>query len=531
MAKKQINKRCPLQGGCGRKTCEHVNSELNCSYYKNNATGDAVIADQERIRQIYEKQMDNKRLEEELAQIEVEDEEERREEKNDNTITYLPIDVLFPHPDNPREDLGDLSELTESIKAKGVLQNLTVVPFVSKVNPKFNGKGRYTVIIGHRRLAAAKQAGLTHLPCVITSMSDEDQIATMAVENMQRSPLTAYEQARVFQMMLDFGGTVESVSKKTGFSESTVRRRVKLTALDQNVLQKVSSRQISIGDLDKLDKIEDADVRNKVLAEIGTNNFNLKYKSALDDQKAKKEKDAWRQILSRYKAKEITSSDRYNGDYKSLDSFRYVGEEATEERIKKVLSGEGPFFYCLDYGWLYILTERSKEEKAQRAAEKDASAEKEAARQKRYEELSQAFKTLYELRSAFIKQCSESEAKKHFTDIIEFLTYTCADKYSDFDVSQFSELMEIDVDLDADDFKQECKGLSLACTKTPYKALLAFAYCYFEDHANNRCFSYQTTYDKDEDLLELYRFLEKLGYEKADEEAELLSGESQLYAK
>lgn len=526
MAKKQINKRCPLQGECGRKTCEHVNNELNCSYYKNNATGDAVIADQERIREIYEKQRDAELEEKQMSQLPLEEELQA-----DNIITYLSIDVLFPHPDNPRQDLGDLSELTESIKAKGVLQNLTVVPFVSRLNPKFNGKGKYTVIIGHRRLAAAQQAGLTHLPCVITNMSEEDQIATMAVENMQRSPLTAYEQARVFQMMLDFGGTVESVSKKTGFSESTVRRRVKLTALDQSVLQKVSSRQISIGDLDKLDKIEDADVRNKVLAEIGTNNFNMKYKSALDDQKAKKEKDAWRQILSRYKAKEITSSDRYNGDYKSLDSFRYVGEEATEERIKKVLSGEGPFFYCLDYGWLYILIERSKEEKAQKAAEKDASAEKEAARRKRYEELSQAFKQLYELRSTFIKEYSESEAKKHFVDIIAFMTYNCMENYSDFDAEQFSELMEIDVDFEADDFAQECKGLSLTCTKTPYKALLAFAYCYFEDHANKRCFSYYATFEESEDLIELYAFLEKLGYEKADEEAELLSGESQLYAK
>ena len=61
--------------------------------------------------------------------------------------------------------------------------------------------------------------------------------------------------------------------------------------------------------------------------------------------------------------------------------------------------------------------------------------------------------------------------------------------------------------------------------------MLAFAYCYFEDHANKRCFSYYATFEESEDLIELYAFLEKLGYEKADEEAELLSGESQLYAK
>lgn len=72
----------------------------------------------------------------------------------DNTqngqMVYLPVSKLFPHPDNPRKDNGDLTELAESIKANGVLQNLTVVP---------KEDGSYTVIIGHRRLAAAKLAG------------------------------------------------------------------------------------------------------------------------------------------------------------------------------------------------------------------------------------------------------------------------------------------------------------------------------------------------------------------------------------
>ena len=77
-------------------------------------------------------------------------------ENVEKKLVYISVDKLEPHPDNPRKELGDLTELADSIKAKGVMQNLTVVPFKSRTNPKFNGAGRYTVIIGHRRLGAPR---------------------------------------------------------------------------------------------------------------------------------------------------------------------------------------------------------------------------------------------------------------------------------------------------------------------------------------------------------------------------------------
>lgn len=173
-------------------------------------------------------------------------------------VTMIPVAQLHPHPDNPRKDLGDITELTASIKANGVLQNLTVVP---RANPdvnyeklcrqyygdpteenrtklnQFRNTDGYTVIIGHRRLAAAKAAGLMELPCIVVEdMTLEEQISTMMTENMQRSDLTVYEEAEGFQMMMDFGNSVEQVADKAGFSESTIRRRVKLLSLDREGL-------------------------------------------------------------------------------------------------------------------------------------------------------------------------------------------------------------------------------------------------------------------------------------------------------
>ena len=69
-------------------------------------------------------------------------------------IKYIPVSKLWRHPDNPRKDLGDVTELAESIKVNGVLQNLTVVPLIGEITKKWDGES-YRVIIGHRRLAAA----------------------------------------------------------------------------------------------------------------------------------------------------------------------------------------------------------------------------------------------------------------------------------------------------------------------------------------------------------------------------------------
>ena len=87
-------------------------------------------------------------------------------ENNQNKIVYIGVDKLFPHPDNPRKELGDLTELSASIKNNGIMQNLTVVP---------RTEGGYTVIIGHRRTGAAKLAGLKELPCVIAEMTEQEQ--------------------------------------------------------------------------------------------------------------------------------------------------------------------------------------------------------------------------------------------------------------------------------------------------------------------------------------------------------------------
>lgn len=157
------------------------------------------------------------------------------------TIIYIPVNEITAHPNNPRKDLGDLTELSESIRKNGVLQNLTVVPNADE-------NSGYTAVIGHRRLEASKMAGLEAVPCVISHLTEQEQVRTMLMENMQRSDLTVYEQAQGFQMMMDLGDTAEAIADKTGFSASTVRRRLKLLELDKEKFAAASERGATLMD-------------------------------------------------------------------------------------------------------------------------------------------------------------------------------------------------------------------------------------------------------------------------------------------
>lgn len=212
-------------------------------------------------------------------------------------IQMIPIAALLPHPDNPRKDVGDISELTESIRKNGVMQNLTVIP--THGVPSEVEQTSYYVLIGNRRLAAAREAlGVSgvDLPCkVVTGLSSAEQISIMLEENMQREDLTIVEQAQGFQLMLDLGETVDTIAEKSGFSKSTVKHRLELAKLDEELLNLVTDEegqfQFSLQALQLLEKVEDVETRNTILASAYSNNdLAQKVNTALMQEKAKANK-------------------------------------------------------------------------------------------------------------------------------------------------------------------------------------------------------------------------------------------------
>lgn len=257
-----------------------------------------------------------------------------------NQLVNIEISKLYPHPENPRKDVGDVSELAESIKKKGVMQNLTIIP------GHFTGTewvdDEYTLLIGHRRCAAAKLAGLKELPCkIVEGLSQKEQITIMLEENMQRSDLTVYEQAQSFQLMLDLGETESSIAEKTGFSKTTIRHRLNLAKLDQNELKEKSqdeSFQLSITDLYSLERVKNIETRNKILKEA-TNSSDLicrAERAALYEEKEEK-KAKIIPILERQgvtKAPEKVGREIYDGKWNNVESFSLDNEIPTKIEIK-----------------------------------------------------------------------------------------------------------------------------------------------------------------------------------------------------
>src|SRR5437588_8964146 len=140
------------------------------------------------------------------------------EELTQATTTHvgrmLPIDKLDPNPDQPRTEIGDLTELTSSIREKGVLEPLLVKPMTA---------GRWMIIAGERRWRAASAAGLQDVPCIEMDV-DESGVAEIAlIENMQRKDLTPWEEADGLRGLCErFGYTHEDVARKVGKNRSTV---------------------------------------------------------------------------------------------------------------------------------------------------------------------------------------------------------------------------------------------------------------------------------------------------------------------
>lgn len=429
------------------------------------------------------------------------------------TLTTIAIEKLHPHPDNPRKVLGDIDELAESIKANGILQNLTVVP----MNDDWT---EFTVIIGHRRLAAAKQAGLTELPCAVVEMTEKEQLSTMLTENMQRSDLTVYEEAKGCQLLLDLGDTVAEVAEKTGFSESKIRRRVKLCELDEEAFKESQLRQPTLQDYDRLNQIKDIDTRNKLLKSIGTNNFdNLLYsavqKQEVDEKRAELEKICLDNGMTKCESRNDIP-----------ENCEYVGTVGTAQLLKESFDDDRKrYFFFTTYGiYVAIYIQKTKEQ----IENADAENKNRNAKRQKFDELEAQAKEINQrckaLRESFMLEGNfNDDAKKQ--ELINYILYSMSE-CREYDDRSFYFLSGLKHE------NYECINLD-DCMKDTGKMLMAAAYAFFEDLYNTKYIN--VTYDEgiqrniSPELNRFYNLLVKLGYVMSDEEIQLRDGTHPIF--
>ena len=438
-------------------------------------------------------------------------------EVKQNMIKFIPIKKLWPNHYNPRKNLGDLTELAESIKVSGVLQNLTVVPYYSYLtgvgcdDPKQQEEMGYTVVIGHRRLAAAKMAGLTELPCVIVEMEIKEQVATMLLENIQRNELTLWEQAQGFQQMLDLGDSVTNISTHTGFSDTTIRRRLKLLELDKDKFQASMGRGATLQDYQELDKIEDPKLKNKVLEKIGTNNFTYELQAAIDSEKREKN---LKKIIEQIKTFAVEISSDQTSE---KQSFRCFYPSNTEMIEKPNDAGKVKYYYTADKYGATLYKDLSTEKKEQ----DDKLNQEKLERDNKRNVLAAKSKLTYMCRRDFIFHISNTEAKKNLSLIIKYNLDTMYSSCDLNDLASFLELEEKEEEYNIEDFSDYLK-------RCPEYLLLAVTYLNL-DTGRETYYDWNAKYFKNGPLDRVYDMLLELGYEMSDEEKALKEGTHQLF--
>ena len=282
-----------------------------------------------------------------------------------NQIKLINTSLIDPHPDNPRKNIGDVTDLAASIKTNGLLTPLSVVP---------NGS-RYRVIAGHRRLMACKQAGTGAVPCFVLDLDPLQQLEAMITENCQREQLTVLEEADAIQGMLDLGATTASVAHRLGRSGDYVRDRAKAASIDNEVrATRDDFSQLTIGQLVAIARYDGQQDRQKKLAQAaGTSNFDYILRNIERD-------DRDRQWIESVAALLVESDGGINlipDPAYSDPEWRYLGcmfpsAGTPEEAIEKIRE-QNPAAVSIHMQRVYFWARRDKtadaEKEARRAAE------------------------------------------------------------------------------------------------------------------------------------------------------------------
>lgn len=445
-------------------------------------------------------------------------------------VVYLDVEQIDHHPDNPRKDVGDVTELAESIRSEGIQQPLTVVPHVA------GEPGRYTAVIGHRRLEAAKIAGLAKVPAFVREMTRREQLRTMMTENTQRRDLTPLEEADGFQqLMLELPEqTVAAVARETGFSETTVRRRMKLLELPREAVEEAESRNVTLGDYEKLHKIKDPERKAEVLKTAGTEEFDQAVKNALEREEKLRHKERLIRELKALGCEEVplegrdTRSDLENVTW--VYDYRWKETEHAKEWVKDWTD----CMYTVGDTWIRVV-------RVKKDIPKPDAAERERRRLRAVEEMDELHAEMEQMvqefrlnREDFVGTFGKWERNRE--EIVAFaVRMMLANSYT-VDMDNLADWLGIEKDKDG----LEEAGLRRMLRQCPEKVLLYTAYWSIESNyrsytqLDGRDYELNTkkVYHQAESRTDkLYEGLKELGYLMSEDELKWQRGTLPQYAR
>lgn len=166
--------------------------------------------------------------------------DEKVEDVGSSTSIEIDIDLISPNPEQPRTHFAEqnLEELTQSIRANGVIQPIVV---------RQRGN-RYEIVAGERRWRASQRAELRRIPAVVKEVSDDKMLELALVENIQRQELNPIEEAKAYSKLIEqLELTQEVVAERVGKSRTVVTTAIRLLRLPAEVLREIEQGRISAG--------------------------------------------------------------------------------------------------------------------------------------------------------------------------------------------------------------------------------------------------------------------------------------------
>ena len=441
-------------------------------------------------------------------------------------IKEISLDLLKIHPKNVRKQYEGIEELAQSIKENGIMQNLTVAP-----DPEEPGK--YLVVIGNRRLTAARQAGIKTAPCAIVEMESKEQILTMLTENMNRKDLKIYEESAGIQMCIkDFGIDTDTLIEKTGLSKTTIYHRINIAKLNQKTLQKKmedKNMQLSISDLYALEKIKSQKTRNRVLSEaVSSSNLQLLISRAVTDERIEERYKELSEMAEKLGIKQATKemmARYYSADYQQLERY-WLNEEKFNVKKLKTKKQDG-LFYGLR-GCDFVIFKMADKKKEKSAPTKEEQERKD--RDKKIKAIKQVLKDMKKDMLQSLEMILNGSMEQTDDEMISGKCWRCL-AMTNASVSENSIAAAIGGKPYWEQTEEERKTSKEKAEKLPVKMQMLALTVWMAGDIET--VSWDGTYSKERaaQLKKILEILGHYGYSIKEEWRSVLDGESELYER
>ena len=250
---------------------------------------------------------------------------QKSEEQKEETpqITRIEVSKIIPNPNQPRKTFSEDSiiKLADSIRQYGIIQPLTV---------REEGE-YYELVAGERRLRAARELGISHVPCIILNINEAKSAEISIIENLLREDLNIFEQAEAIEALIDtYGLTQEQIATRLSNSQSFVANKLRLLRLSREERDLILQYSLTERHARALLRINDTILRGKLLGIIISEGLNVALTEALIESHLNK-----REIqATEKKVTSRTISGFYSTITKAIDSIKSKGINVKSRRVE-----------------------------------------------------------------------------------------------------------------------------------------------------------------------------------------------------